>query len=145
MCLGHQRSMGQWYKTFEAKSASDAKKMEIFFYKYSHVKENEYKIQGRFWLNSRGKYFTVRATGHWNNLPIKWWMPKCFDTSKIHVDHLFRPRQEKLDQINLKAPSNPSILILCRFSFLAKLHASVTIVHLPAYLLLQSIFEKNYL
>lgn len=23
--------MGQWYETFEAKSASDAKKMEIFF------------------------------------------------------------------------------------------------------------------
>lgn len=87
----------------------------------------------------------MRATGHWNNLPIKWWTPKCFDTSKIHVDHLFRPCQEKLDQINLKAPSKPSILILCRFSFIAKLHASVTIVHLPAYLLLQSIryLRKN--
>jgi len=39
----------------------------------SHMEKtrgNEYKLLlGRFQLDTRGKFFTVRTTSHWNNLP----------------------------------------------------------------------------
>ncbi|KAK4812701.1 hypothetical protein QYF61_013726 [Mycteria americana] len=82
----------------------------------SHVEKtrsNGYKLLlGRFQLDTRGQFFTVRTTSHWNNLPRKWWIPQHWTLLRFSWTGcwaiLSRPCfcQERLDQMILEVPSN---------------------------------------
>jgi len=58
----------------------------------SHVvkaRGNGYKLLlGRFQLDTRRKFFTMRTISHWNNLPRKVVDSPVLDTSRIWLDRV---------------------------------------------------------
>jgi len=50
---------------------------------------NVYKlVPGTFQLDARGKFFTLRTTTHWNNLPWEVVDAPTLDTFKIQLDRV---------------------------------------------------------
>jgi len=42
--------------------------------------------EGRFRLDIRKKFFTVRVVRHWNRLPMRLWMPPALEVFKARLD-----------------------------------------------------------